>query len=148
MELHIENLTKHYGKTLALDGFSVDLKPGVYGLLGPNGAGKSTLMGLLTDTVARETGSITWEGQDILTLGKRYRAMLGYMPQQQGYFEEFTVGRYLYYMAALKGMSRRQAKEETGRLLEVVGLSHFRGDAPADSAGAGVAEQSKAPAAG
>ena len=124
MELHIENLTKHYGKTLALDGFSVDLKPGVYGLLGPNGAGKSTLMGLLTDTVARETGSITWEGQDILTLGKRYRAMLGYMPQQQGYFEEFTVGRYLYYMAALKGMSRRQAKEETGRLLEVVGLSH------------------------
>lgn len=124
MELCIQNLTKHYGKNCALDRFSLCLKPGVYGLLGPNGAGKSTLMGLLTDTVRRESGTITWDGTDILTLGKLYRAKLGYMPQQQGYFEEFTVGRYLHYIAALKGMSRHQARDEIRELLQVVGLSH------------------------
>ncbi len=122
MNLRMEHLTKHYGKTCALDDLTLDLKPGVYGLLGPNGAGKSTLMGLLTDTVRRETGTITWEGTDILTLGKSFRELLGYMPQQQGYFEEFTVGRYLYYMAALKGMSRKKAKERIEELLQVVGL--------------------------
>ncbi len=122
MNLRMENLTKHYGKTCALEDLTLDLKPGVYGLLGPNGAGKSTLMGLLTDTVRRETGSITWDGTDILTLGKSFREILGYMPQQQGYFEEFTVGRYLYYMAALKGMSRKKAKERIEELLQVVGL--------------------------
>ena len=63
MNLQIKNLTKHYGKTCALDNLSLDLKPGVYGLLGPNGAGKSTLMGLLTDTVRREAGTICWDGQ-------------------------------------------------------------------------------------
>lgn len=124
MNLQIKNLTKHYGKTCALDNLSLDLKPGVYGLLGPNGAGKSTLMGLLTDTVRRESGSILWDGQDILSLGKDFREILGYMPQQQGYFEEFTVGRYLYYMAALKGMTRKAAKARISDLLQVVGLSH------------------------
>lgn len=124
MELYIQNLTKHYGKTCALDSLTLRLTPGIYGLLGPNGAGKSTLMGLLTDTVRRESGVITWDGTDILSLGRPYRTILGYMPQQQGYFEEFTVGRYLYYMAALKGMSRHQAKDEIRNFLQVVGLSH------------------------
>ncbi len=124
MNLQIENLTKHYGKTCALSELSLDLKPGVYGLLGPNGAGKSTLMGLLTDTVRRESGKIIWDGQDVLALGKSFRAVLGYMPQQQGYYEEFTVGRYLYYMASLKGMTRKAAKARIGELLQVVGLSY------------------------
>ncbi len=122
MNLRMEHLTKHYGKTCALDDLTLDLRPGIYGLLGPNGAGKSTLMGLLTDTVRRQTGTITWEGTDILTLGKSFREILGYMPQQQGYFEEFTVGRYLYYMAALKGMPRKKTKERIEELLQVVGL--------------------------
>lgn len=124
MRIEICGLTKNYGATCALKDFSVILQPGIYGLLGPNGAGKSTLMGLLTDTVKRETGQILCEGKDILELGAQFRAMVGYMPQQQGYYEEFTVGRYLYYMSALKGMSRKQAKEEIRSLLEVVGLSH------------------------
>ena len=124
MEIRIENLTKHYGETCALKNFSVTLKPGVYGLLGPNGAGKSTLMGLLTDTVKRESGKILWEGKDILDQGARFRKEVGYMPQQQGYYEEFSVGRFLHYMAALKGLCRKQAKEEINRLLEVVGLSY------------------------
>ena len=123
MEIRIENLTKHYGATCALKDFSVTLKPGVYGLLGPNGAGKSTLMGLLTDTVKRESGRILWNGKDILKQGAKFRKEVGYMPQQQGYYEEFSAGRFLYYMAALKGLGRKQAKEEIFRLLEVVGLS-------------------------
>ena len=124
MEIRIENITKHYGETCALKNFSVTLKPGVYGLLGPNGAGKSTLMGLLTDTVKRESGKILWEGKDILEQGANFRKEVGYMPQQQGYYEEFSVGRFLHYMAALKGLCRKQAKEEINRLLEVVGLSY------------------------
>lgn len=124
MEIKIENLTKNYGATCALKDFTVTLKPGVYGLLGPNGAGKSTLMGLLTDTVKREKGSILCDGKDILEMGAGFRKLVGYMPQQQGYYEEFSVGRYLHYMAALKGMSRKQAKKEIKELLEVVGLSY------------------------
>ena len=124
MEIRIEKLTKHYGSNCALKDFTVTLKPGVYGLLGPNGAGKSTLMGLLTDTVKRETGKILCEGKDILEMGTAFRKLVGYMPQQQGYYEEFSVGRYLHYMAALKGMGRKQAKKEIKELLEVVGLSY------------------------
>ena len=123
MELNIESLTKHYGDLYALGDFTVCLRPGVYGLLGPNGAGKSTLMNLLTDTVKREAGSIRYNGKEILELGRGYRALVGYMPQQQGYYEEFTVGRFLYYMAALKGLSRSKARGEITEFLEVVGLS-------------------------
>ena len=122
MELRIENLTKHYGGHCALDEVTICLHPGVYGLLGPNGAGKSTLMNLLTDTVRRESGSIYYNGKEILELGRTYRKAVGYMPQQQGYYEEFTVIRFLYYIAALKGLRRAEAKGEIRRLLEVVGL--------------------------
>ncbi len=124
MEIKIDHLSKHYGSTCALDDFTITLQPGVYGLLGPNGAGKSTLMGLLTDTVKRETGSILCDGKDILEMGAAFRKLVGYMPQQQGYYEEFSVGRYLHYMASLKGMSRKQAKAEVDELLKIVGLSH------------------------
>lgn len=123
MEIRIEGLTKHYGQSLALDSFTVTFRSGIYGILGHNGAGKSTLMNLLTDTLKRESGSILLDGQDILRLGKAYRRQLGYMPQQQGYYDEFSVGRFLFYMAALKGLSRRQAAGEIRRLLGVVGLS-------------------------
>ena len=124
MEIRIENLTKHYGANCALKDFTVTLKPGVYGLLGPNGAGKSTLMGLLTDTVKRETGKILCGEKDILEMGAAFRKLVGYMPQQQGYYEEFSVGRYLHYMAALKGLGKKQAKAEITHLLEIVGLSY------------------------
>lgn len=123
MEIRIENLSKHYGDNCALDNFTVTLTPGIYGILGPNGAGKSTLMNLLTDTLKRESGKILLDGTDILKLGKGYRSQLGYMPQQQGYYDEFSVGRFLYYMAALKGLPRKKAGAEIKRLLGVVGLS-------------------------
>lgn len=123
MELKIDKLTKHYGSLCALNEATATFKPGVYGILGPNGAGKSTMMNLLTDTVKRESGSITYNGKEILEMGREFRKILGYMPQQQGYYEEFTVGRFLYYIAALKGMDKKQAKKEITELLEVVRLS-------------------------
>ena len=124
MELKIENLTKHYGELCALDQFTATLKPGIYGILGPNGAGKSTLMNLLTDTLKRESGTIALDGTEILSMGRDYRAVLGYMPQQQGYYDEFSVGRFLHYMAALKGMNKKQAQAAIDRLLGVVGLQN------------------------
>lgn len=123
MELKVDKLTKHYGNVCALNEASAIFKPGVYGILGPNGAGKSTMMNLLTDTVKRESGNITYNGKEILDMGREFRKILGYMPQQQGYYEEFTVGRFLYYIAALKGMNKQQAKKEIMELLEVVRLS-------------------------
>ena len=143
MELNIESLTKHYGDLYALGDFTVCLRPGVYGLLGPNGAGKSTLMNLLTDTVKREAGSIRYNGKEILELGRGYRALVGYMPQQQGYYEEFTVGRFLYYMAALKGLSRSKGGNHRifggrwpVRLSPQKNGQPFRRHASTDSAGA------------
>ena len=123
MELNIESLTKHYGTNCALKEFTVCLHPGVYGLLGPNGAGKSTLMNLLTDTIKRESGNILYDGKEILALGRNYRALVGYMPQQQGLYDDFTLNRFLWYMAALKGLKKKEAKEKITQLLETVNLT-------------------------
>ena len=84
MELKIENLTKKYGEKTALKSFSYTFSSGIYGILGANGAGKSTLMNLITDNVKRTDGKILWDGTDILELGKKFRSLVGYMPQQQG----------------------------------------------------------------
>lgn len=124
MELKFENLTKNYKTKYALKDFSVSLNEGIYGILGPNGAGKSTLMNLLTDNVKRTSGNIYFNGEEILKLGANFRKEIGYMPQQQGMYEEFSANRFLYYIAGIKGLSKRQAKQEIESLLELVGLSH------------------------
>lgn len=117
MSLIIDNLTKNYGKIQALDNVSMELDTGIYGLLGPNGAGKSTLIKLLTDNVKRESGNILYNGSDILKLGKEYRRKLGYMPQQQGYYKDFSAITFLMYIANLKGIKRKEAKEIVNELL-------------------------------
>ena len=94
MELKIENLTKRYGKKVALRAFSYTFTPGIYGILGANGAGKTTLMNLITDNVKRDQGQILYNGTDILKLGKSYRSVLGYMPQQQGCIRIFPPGPF------------------------------------------------------
>ena len=76
--LTAENLTKDYGKKRALDAFSYTFEPGIYGLLGPNGAGKSTLMGILTTGLKATSGKVTWDGEDIVSMGKNYRALIGF----------------------------------------------------------------------
>ena len=124
MKLEINNLCKTYkkGTVKALDDFSLTLTPGVYGLLGPNGAGKSTLMNIITDNLNADSGEVVYDGENIKKLGKRYRSLLGYMPQQQGLYDDFTLNRFLWYMAALKGLKKKEAKQKIASLLETVNL--------------------------
>ena len=125
MELALNLISKTYkkGSVKALDNFSVTLTPGVYGLLGPNGAGKSTLMNIITDNLNADGGEVVYGGGNIKKLGKDYRAVLGYMPQQQGLYDDFTLNRFLWYMAALKGLKKKEAKEKITQLLETVNLT-------------------------
>ena len=124
-KLEINNISKTYkkGTVKALDDFSVTLTPGVYGLLGPNGAGKSTLMNIITDNLNADSGEVLYDGENIKKLGKDYRSVLGYMPQQQGLYDDFTLNRFLWYMAALKGLKKKEAKEKIISLLETVNLT-------------------------
>ncbi len=124
MQIDIKNLTKKYGDNTALDNFSLSLTYGIYGLLGANGAGKSTLMNLITDNVSRTKGEILCDGEDILKLGKKFRKRLGYMPQQQGFYEQLSARSFLLYMASLKGISRKDAKIQADKLLKTVSLSN------------------------
>lgn len=126
MQLRLENLTKKYGTHTALDGFSFTFEPGIYGILGANGAGKSTLINLLTDNLPRTNGAILYNSTDILELGKRFRQVLGYMPQQQGLYEQMTAQAFLAYMAELKGIPKKHAKEQMETLLTVTNLSQVR----------------------
>ena len=122
MRLEMKNLVKIYGNHTALDGVSITLTNGIYGLLGSNGAGKSTLMNLITDNVSRTSGEILCDGTDILKHGKSFRKRLGYMPQQQGFYEQLSARAFLLYMASLKELPRKEAKKQTDKLLEVVNL--------------------------
>lgn len=125
-KLEIKNISKTYkkGTVKALDNFSVTLTSGVYGLLGPNGAGKSTLMNIITDNLNSDSGKVLYDGEDIKKLGKGYRSVLGYMPQQQGLYDDFTLNRFLWYMSALKGLKKKEAKEKITLLLETVNLTN------------------------
>ena len=125
MKLEIKNLNKTYksGKVKALSDFSVTLMLGVYGLLGPNGAGKSTFMNIITDNLKADSGEIYYNGEDVQKLGKDFRSVLGYMPQQQGLYDDFTLNRFLWYMAALKGLKKKEAKFKIAQLLETVNLT-------------------------
>ena len=122
MELYIENLTKKYGPKVALRKFSYRFTPGIYGILGANGAGKTTLMNLITDNVKRDEGNILWDGKDILKLGKEFRKVLGYMPQEQGMYSDFSARAFLRYMADVKQLPRKQAKQQIEQLLALVNL--------------------------
>jgi len=121
--LEIKNLKKSYGKKVALKDFSYSFENGIYGLLGANGAGKSTLMNLITDNVKRDSGEILYDGKEILGMGSSYRERLGYMPQQQGFYENFSARMFLYYMAELKGIKKKEAKKQIEDLLVLVNLS-------------------------
>lgn len=126
MELKIENLSKSFGDVKALQNINCSFTPGVYGILGPNGAGKSTLINLITNNLGRDEGQILWNGKDIVKESKSYRQILGYMPQQQGYYEDFTAGAFLMYMSHLKGLDKRDAKNRVNELLEVFHLEKVR----------------------
>ena len=106
--LEIRNLSKSYGKKVALNNINLKFDNGLYGLLGPNGAGKSTLMNIITDNLKADNGEILWNGIDYQTLGVKYREILGYMPQQQGLYNGFTGKRFLNYIAVLKDIPKKE----------------------------------------
>lgn len=124
MELSLDRLTKHYGNKIAVDCVSTILKPGVYGLLGANGAGKTTLMRMLCAILESTSGEVLLNGKEITSMGADYRNILGYLPQDFGYYPNYTAMEFLMYIAALKGIPKNIARKRAAELLEVVGLSH------------------------
>lgn len=126
MQLKLSDLNKRYGDNTALKDFSVTFVPGIYGVLGANGAGKSTLMNLITDNIKRDSGSITFDGKEILEMGDDFRAVLGYMPQQQGIYEHMTAQSFVGYIARLKGMKGKYLREQVDAVLKLTNLSDVR----------------------
>ena len=123
MDLTIDRLTKQFGSKIAVDRVSTRLTPGVYGLLGANGAGKTTLMRIVCDVLRPTSGEIRFDGRDVRLLGDEYRARLGYLPQDFGYYPDFSALDFMCYLAALKGLDRRAARRRSLELLETVGLA-------------------------
>ena len=121
MELCIDRLTKQYENKIAVDRVSLQLTNGVYGLLGANGAGKTTFMRMLCGILKPTSGTVTFDGMDVSS--EEYRAELGYLPQDFGYYPDFNGMDFLLYMASLKGLTKTEAKRKSKKLLELVSLS-------------------------
>ena len=120
--LSVEHVTKRYGRFTALEDISLTFSSGVYGLLAPNGAGKTTLIKMLTTLLFPTEGEILWDGESILSMDEAYRGILGYLPQEFGYYPSYTPRQFLRYAAALQCLSRKEADSRIGYLLELVGL--------------------------
>lgn len=126
MKLEIRHVTKRYRDKMAAADVSLTLTAGVWGLLGANGAGKTTLMRMLAGILRPTEGQILCDGVEIGALGAAYREKLGYLPQEFGFYPEFTVQDYLEYTAALKGLPRAEAARQIDALLERVSLAEVR----------------------
>ena len=126
MELKLTHVTKQYGTKTAVDHINMTLREGIYGLLGANGAGKTSLMRLVCLIQKRSGGEITLDGREIQEMGEEYRSLLGYLPQNFGYYPEFTAQKFLLYMSALKGLNKHAAKRRIEELLDVTGLTDDR----------------------
>ncbi len=127
MELKITNLTKQFSDLTAVDHISLAMTEGVYGLLGVNGAGKTTLMRMLCTLLTPTEGKITFNGKDIFRMDGDYRKILGYLPQEFGFYPEFTVNDYLLYIASLKGIRPAAAKKRVRELTAKTGLTKVSG---------------------
>lgn len=126
MELKVENITKKYSDKTAVDGVSIEIKSGITGLLGANGAGKTTLMRMISDLIKPTEGRIIYDGVQISELDQKYRDVLGYLPQEFGFYPEFSVYDYLDYVATLKGLSKSDTKRKIDELLEQMTLTDVR----------------------
>lgn len=138
--LEVKNVSKSYGKKIALRDISLSLSHGVYGLLGPNGAGKSTLMNIITENLRPDEGAVYWDGDEIERCGAKYRGILGYAPQQQGLYDGFTGRRFLSYLGTLKKISRQGLREEIKRVAEYVNLTEVL-DRPVGSYSGGMKQR-------
>lgn len=122
-ELELVNLQKSFQDKMAVQSISMRLQHGIYGLLGENGAGKTTLMRMICGILEPSQGEILCDGMKIRKMGGEYRSLLGYLPQDFGYYEDFTANRFLHYMAALKALPEDYAKTRIAELLEMVDLT-------------------------
>lgn len=120
MELIINRVSKQFRNKIAVDNISLKLTPGVYGLLGANGAGKTTLMRMICGILRPDRGTVILDGKDAEE--EEYRDMLGYLPQDFGYYPEFTGRDFLMYLASLKGIPKGTAKKRCGELIDLTGL--------------------------
>ena len=128
--LELNGIEKRFGDRTAVRSTELCLENGVYGLLGENGAGKTTLMRMICGILRPDRGSVCCDGMDIRRMGKEYRGLLGYLPQDFGYYGDFSVWRFLYYMAALKALPEPRAKQRIEELLELVDLKDCRKQRP------------------
>lgn len=126
MELTIENISKQFKDFKAVDGVSLHITPGVWGLLGANGAGKTTLMRMVAGIMKPTSGEILYDGIPIGQLKESYRDIFGYLPQEFGFYPEFTVKDYLEYIAVLKGLSKAESRRKISGLLQQLSLSHVK----------------------
>ena len=122
MVLSLDRLTKTFGNKIAVDNLSMEMRPGVYGLVGANGAGKTTLMRMISAILEPTCGEVLLDGKSVADMGADYRDMLGYLPQDFGYYPHYTAKDYLLYIAVLKGIPRREAMKKSKQLLDSVGL--------------------------
>ena len=122
-KLQIENLTKRYRDKVAVQEINLSLSTGIYGLLGANGAGKTTLMRMLCGILGPTSGRVCYRGMEIGKLGEEYRGLLGYLPQDFGFYPDFSAEEFLRYISALKGLTRWETTERTRSLLQQVGLA-------------------------
>ena len=123
MELKLEHISKSYGKNKALSDFSMTFTSGIYALLGPNGSGKSTLMNIITDNLKADAGEIFFDGENVKKMGVRFREKIGFMPQYPGLYPNFTAREFLFYMATLKDIPKKQMKDAVEAVLSAVELS-------------------------
>lgn len=126
MEITFKNVTKKYGAKCAVDNVNITLTNGVYALLGENGSGKTTLIRMLADVLRPTSGEILLDGSNIKTLDASYRNIIGYLPQNFGYYKDFTAIDFLLYMSALKGIGAKPAKAQIERLLRYFDLYNVK----------------------
>lgn len=126
MQLEICNVKKQYKDKCAVNGVNLLLTPGVWGLLGANGAGKTTLMRMIAGITGTTEGEIRYDGVEIHTMGKAYRDIFGYLPQEFGFYPGFSVQDYLEYMATLKGLPKGEADRKIKELLSRLTLEDVK----------------------
>lgn len=124
--LELKNVNKQFKDTVVLKDINIRFEKGMYGLLAPNGAGKTTLIKMITTLLFPTSGTILWEGKPIVELGENYRGLLGYLPQDFGYYGNYSPKKFLTYLSVLQKMDAKIAEKRIDDLLDLVALSHVK----------------------